>query len=80
MKYFNSLYERITAEKLTLLGMPMTIYHSSEYDPTGNDTEFAIPVKEYVKGTRDLPGGLCARSVLKGPYPELTSVYARLKE
>lgn len=79
-KYFSSLYERIAAERLTLLGMPMTIYHSSEYDPAGNDTEFAIPVKEYVKGTRNLQGGLCARSVLKGPYPELTSVYARLKE
>jgi len=60
--------------------MPMTIYHSPEYDPAGNDTEFAIPIEETVKGTRYLPGGLCAKSVLKGPYPELTSVYARLKE
>lgn len=80
VKYFSSLYERIAAEGLNMLGMPMTIYHSPEYDPAGNDTEFAIPVKEYVKDTRDLPGGLCARSILKGPYPELTSVYARLKE
>ncbi|MNW51152.1 Bacterial transcription activator, effector binding domain [compost metagenome] len=58
----------------------MTIYHSSEYNPEGNDTEFAVPVKENVKGTRDLPGGLCAKSVLQGAYPELSSVYARLRE
>ncbi|KZE83967.1 MerR family transcriptional regulator [Paenibacillus elgii] len=78
-KYFGRLYEKIAAEKLTLLGTPMTIYHSSEYNPAGNDTEFAIPIKEPVKGTRDLPGGLCAKSVLKGSYPELTSVYAKLR-
>lgn len=79
-KYFSRLYKRIASEKLTLLGTPMTIYHSPEYNPAGNDTEFAIPVKEAVKGTRDLPGGLCAKSVLKGPYPGLTSVFAKLRE
>ncbi|MDK2952063.1 MAG: hypothetical protein PWQ77_1728 [Kosmotogales bacterium] len=79
-KYFSKLYERIISEKLTFLGGPMTIYHSSEYDPTGNDTEFAIPIEETVKGTRNLPGGLCAKSILKGPYSGLTSVYAKLKE
>ncbi|AIQ12229.1 MerR family transcriptional regulator [Paenibacillus durus] len=78
--YFNRLYEKIAAEKLTLLGAPMTIYHSPEYNPAGNDTEFAIPIEETVKGTRDLPGGLCAKSVLKGSYSELTSVYAKLRE
>ncbi|TCJ03767.1 MerR family transcriptional regulator [Cytobacillus praedii] len=79
-KYFNRLYEKIASEKLTLLGTPMTIYHSQEYNPAGNDTEFAIPIAECIKGTRDLPGCLCAKSVLKGPYTELTSVYAKLRE
>lgn len=79
-KYFSRLYEKIAAEKLTLLGTPMTIYHSPEYDPAGNDTEFAIPIEESVKGTRNLPGGLCAKSVLKGSYSELTSVFAKLRE
>ncbi|MWC30214.1 MerR family transcriptional regulator [Paenibacillus sp. MMS18-CY102] len=78
--YFSRLYAKISTEQLTPLGTPMTFYHSSEYDPIGNDTEFAIPVKEAVKGTRDLPGGLCAKAVLKGAYSELTSVYARLRE
>jgi DNA-binding transcriptional MerR regulator/effector-binding domain-containing protein len=79
-KYFGALYGKIATERLTALGTPMTIYYSPEYDPAGNDTEFAIPIAETVKGTRDFPGGLCAKSVLKGPYPELTSVYARLRE
>ncbi|MGM1047419.1 MAG: MerR family transcriptional regulator [Bacillota bacterium] len=79
-KYFSRLYEKIATEKLTLLGTPMTIYHSPEYNPIGNDTEFAIPIVETVKGTRDLPGGLCAKSVVKGSYAELTSVYAKLRE
>lgn len=79
-RYFGMLYERIATDQLTLLGTPMTFYFSPEYDPSGNDTEFAIPVLEQVKGTRALQGGLCARSVLKGPYSELTSVYARLRE
>ncbi|MGF7047839.1 DNA-binding transcriptional MerR regulator/effector-binding domain-containing protein [Paenibacillus sp. DS2015] len=79
-QYFSRLFDKIAIEKLTLLGTPMTIYHSPEYNPAGNDTEFAIPIEEIVKGTRDFPGGLCAKSVLKGSYPELTSVYAKLRE
>lgn len=79
-QYFSRLYEKIAAEKLTLLGTPMTFYHSAEYNPAGNDTEFAIPIKETVEGTRVLSGGFCARSVVKGSYSELTSVYAKLRE
>ncbi|MGY0373727.1 MerR family transcriptional regulator [Clostridium sp. JNZ J1-5] len=79
-KYFSRLYEKIATEKLTMVGKPMTIYHSPEYNPAGNDTEFAIPIEEVVKGTKDLAGGLCAKSVLKGSYSELTSVFAKLRE
>ncbi|MNM82193.1 Bacterial transcription activator, effector binding domain [compost metagenome] len=79
-RYFSRLYEKIASEKLTLLGTPMTIYHSSEYNPAGNDTEFAIPIEETLKGTRVLSGGLCARSVLQGSYSELTSVFVKLRE
>ncbi|PZD95997.1 MerR family transcriptional regulator [Paenibacillus sambharensis] len=78
--YFSRLYETIASEALTLLGTPMTIYHSTEYNPAGNDIEFAIPVREAVDGTRELPGGLCAKAVWKGAYSELTSVYAKLRE
>jgi DNA-binding transcriptional MerR regulator len=79
-KYFSKLYETIATAKLTLLGTPITIYHSQEYNPAGNDTEFALPIEEIVNGTRELSEGLCAKSVYKGPYSELTSVYAKLTE
>lgn len=79
-KYFSRLYETIAIDQLSITGTPMTIYHSPEYDPAGNDTEFAIPIKEAVKGTRDLPGGRCAKAVCNGPYSQLTSIYARLRE
>ncbi|MNO37057.1 HTH-type transcriptional regulator HmrR [compost metagenome] len=79
-KYFSKLYETIAREKLTLLGTPITIYHSQEYNPAGNDTEFALPIEEIVNGTRELNEGLCAKSVYKGPYSEMTSVYAKLTE
>lgn len=79
-KYYSRLYEKIATEKLTMLGTPMAIYHILEYNSSGYDTELAIPIKEKAQGTRDLPGGLCAKAVLKGSYSELTSVYAKLRE
>lgn len=79
-RFYSKLYEQIARDSLTLAGTPMTIYHSVEFNPTGNDTEFALPVKEAVKGTRELCGGLCAKSVLKGSYLNLTSLYAKLRE
>ncbi|MEN2768895.1 MerR family transcriptional regulator [Ornithinibacillus xuwenensis] len=79
-KYFSSLYEQIATNKLTLSGTPITIYHSPEFNPSGNDTEFAIPVGEPVQGTRELTGELCAKSTLKGSYSMLTAVYAKLRE
>jgi effector-binding domain-containing protein len=78
--YFDRMYQRIDAEKLTMIGKPMTFYHNPEFDPAGIDTEFAIPIKEAVKGTRNLPGGLCAKSGLYGYFNGLRSVYVRLSE
>lgn len=79
-RFYSKLYEQIARDRLTLAGTPMTIYHSEEFNPAGNDTEFALPVQEAVKGTRELCGSLCAKSVLKGSYSNLTSVYAKLRE
>jgi len=42
-----------------MTGMPMTMYHSPEFNPTEYDIEFAIPVKEFVTGTKDFKAGLC---------------------
>lgn len=74
------LYERIHQDNLTPLGGPLFLYHHEEFNPDATDIEVAIPVKEAVKGTRDLPGGLCAKTIHRGPYSELTAAYSRLRE
>lgn len=77
VKCYGKLFKRIAVEKLTMSGSPMILFHSAEYSPTGLDTEFAIPVQEYVTGTRDFCPGLCLKTVVRGAYSELSSVYAK---
>ncbi|GAA0741902.1 MerR family transcriptional regulator [Clostridium oceanicum] len=78
--FFNQLYKKIAEEGLTIIGPPMTIYHSEEYLSEGYDIEFAIPIKEYATGTKDFNPGLCIKTRLKGSYSEITSVYAKQHE
>lgn len=77
IKCYGKLFKRIAVEKLTMSGDPMILFHSAEYSPTGLDTEFAIPVQEYATGTRDFCPGLCLKTVVRGAYSELPSVYAK---
>ncbi len=79
-KYMSKLFETVAKDKLTITAAPMTIYHDVEFNPLNNDTEIAIPVKEVIKGTRELAGGLCAMGTLKGPYTQLTSLYAKIMQ
>lgn len=76
-KNFGSLFKRIAVDRLTMTGAPMVLFHDAEYSPAGLDTEFAIPVAEYVKGTRDFTPGLCLKTVVRGEYSELSSVYTK---
>ena len=76
-KCYEKLFKRIAIDKLTMAGAPMVLFHSDEFTPAGLDTEFAIPVKEYVKGTRDFEPGLCLKTVVRGEYSELSSVYTK---
>lgn len=77
---FSKLFRKITDDKLTMLAPPMVLFHSEEFSPFGLDTEFAIPIKEYVKGTRDFYPGLCLKTVLHGSYSNLSSVYTKQRE
>lgn len=76
-KSYEQLFKTIATTHLTMCGAPMVLFHSAEFTPAGLDTEFAIPVKECVTGTRDFAPGLCLKTVVKGPYTDLTSVYAK---
>lgn len=74
---FCKLLNKIQEDKLTIVNPPMVLFHSSEYSPFGLDTEFAIPIKEYAKGTRDFNPGLCIKTVVYGSYSDLSSVYTK---
>ena len=74
---YEKLFKRIAANKLTMTGSPMVLFHDAEYSPAGLDTEFAIPVQVYATGTRDFCPGLCLKTVVQGAYSELPSVYAK---
>jgi DNA-binding transcriptional MerR regulator/effector-binding domain-containing protein len=74
---YGKLYRRIAVDKLTMCGAPMVLFHSEEPSASGFDTEFAIPVQEYATGTRDFCPGLCLKTVVRGPYTELSSVYTK---
>lgn len=77
VKCYEKLFKKIAVDRLTMNGAPMVLFHSAEYSPSGLDTEFAIPVQEYATGTRDFHPGLCLKSVVRGAYTELSSVYAK---
>lgn len=74
---YEKLFKRIAVDRLTMCGAPMVLFHSAEFSPSGLDTEFAIPIKEYVTGVRDFCPGLCLKTVVRGAYSELSSVYAK---
>ncbi len=74
---FGELLGRVRKENLTINKPPMVLFHSNEFSPFGLDTEFAVPVREYVTGTRDFKAGLCLKTVIKGSYSILSSVYAK---
>lgn len=77
---FRKLFRKTQVDKLTVLAPPMVLFHSEEFSPFGLDIEFAIPVKEYVTGTRDFHPGLCLKTVLNGSYSDLSSVYTKQRE
>ena len=77
---FSKLFRKIADDKLTMIAPPMVLFHSAEFSQFGLYTEFAIPIKEYVTGTRDFHPGLCLKTVLYGSYSNLSSVYTKQRE
>lgn len=75
--YFGSLFKKIATEALTILSPPMVLFHSDEYTTNGLDTEFAIGIQESLQGSRTFQPGLCLKTILKGSYTNLPSVYAK---
>lgn len=77
---FNYLLRKITEDGLTVVSPPMVLFHSTEFTPLGLDIEFAIPIKEITSETRQFQPETCLKTVLKGSYSDLGSVYAKQYE
>lgn len=77
---FQTLLHQIESQQLTIIAPPMVMFHSDEYDGFGLDTEFAIPVREIINGTRNFHPGLCLKTILQGSYSNLPAVYTKQRE
>lgn len=77
---YSKIFRKIADDKLTVLAPPMVLFHSADFSPFGLDIEFAVPIKEYVTGTRDFHPGLCLKTVVHGSYSDLSSVYTKQRE
>jgi DNA-binding transcriptional MerR regulator len=77
---FSKVYDLMQQTGAACLGAPFAIYHSPEFDPEDTDVEVGFPTETTDSHTRILKGGDCAVALHKGPYSNLTEVYARLVE
>ena len=77
---FHKIFRKIADDNLTVPAPPMVLFHSDDFSPFGLDIEFAVPVKEYITGTRDFHPGLCLKTVVHGSYSGLSSVYTKQRE
>ena len=74
---FHILLDKLRKQRLTMNGLPMTLFHDDEFSEEGLDTEFAIPVRETTHETRLFQPGLCLKTVVSGPDADFPAVYAR---
>jgi effector-binding domain-containing protein len=64
-------------------GAPFALYYGPEFDPEDFEMELCVPVNRLLEGegdivAREVPGGLAAVTIHKGPYSEMEQVYSDL--
>lgn len=77
VRCFNQLVRRVIDNQLTIAAPPMSLFHSEEFGELGLDYEFALPIKEQVTGSREFHPHLCLKTVIRGSYSQLSSVYTK---
>lgn len=75
-KYYGKLFEKIAREGINSSGRALAVYHDTEFDEKDSDIEVGIEILDKQSATRILKGGLCAKTVHKGSYANLTEGYA----
>lgn len=79
-KYYGILFAKIAREGITTTGKALAVYHDEEFDEKCSDIEVAIEILDKDKATRVIDGGLCAATVHKGSYANLSEAYAAVVE
>lgn len=75
-RYYGELFTKIAREGITTEGEVIAIYHDKEFDEKNSDIEVGIAIKDRSKATNILKSRLCATTVHKGSYANLTEAYA----
>jgi effector-binding domain-containing protein len=77
------LHAHVAAAGAAPSGDPFVLAHDAVYDPERMDCEACLPVAALVPDGpfargREVPGGLCAGTVRKGPYRGMPRAYAAI--
>lgn len=75
-KYYGELFTKIARGNITTDGAVLAIYHDKEFNENNSDIEVGIAIKDKTKATKILDSCLCATTVHKGAYANLTEAYA----
>lgn len=75
-KYYGELFTKIARSGITTAGAVLAVYHDDEFDENNSDIEVGIAIEDRDKATNVLKSRLCAVTVHKGSYANLTEAYA----
>ena len=75
-RYYGELFTKIAREEIETSGAVLAVYHDDEFNENDSDIEVGIAVKDKEKATRIIESSLCAFTVHKGAYANLTEAYA----
>lgn len=79
-KYYGQIFERAAKNRIRLTYETMAIYHDKEFNQDWSDIEVAVCVENPAEADRVIDSGLCAVTVHRGGYSNLSDAYATLVE
>lgn len=77
-KYYGELFSKIARNEILTTGEVLAIYHDNEFDENNSDIEVGIAIADKSKATNILGSRVCATTIHKGSYANLTEAYAAL--
>lgn len=77
-KYYSTIFERVSKEKLTPNGQRGAIYYDEEFNQECSDIELIVEILEQEKADKIMESNLCAVTVHKGGYSSLSDAYGAL--